>query len=83
MNKDLITISDLTRDDIKQLLELAVEVKKDIRAYKYELSDKVLGLVFQKPSARTRVSFQVGMIQLGGQATYLNPNDIKSIPNER
>ncbi len=77
MNKDLITISDLTRDDIKQLLELAVEVKKDIRAYKYELSDKVLGLVFQKPSARTRVSFQVGMIQLGGQAAYLNPDDIK------
>lgn len=77
MDKDLITISDLATDEFEEILALASEIKKDNQPFSQALKGKILGLVFQKPSTRTRVSFQAGMIQLGGQALYLGADDIK------
>jgi len=77
--KNLVSINDLSREEVTQILETAEIIK--LRYYSNEeqplLKGKVLGMIFQKPSLRTRVSFETGMIQLGGQAIYLGPNDIK------
>lgn len=77
--KNLVSINDLSREEVTQILETAEIIK--LRHYSHEeqplLKGKVLGMIFQKPSLRTRVSFETGMIQLGGQAIYLGPNDIK------
>jgi len=77
--KNLVSINDLSREEVTQILETAEIIK--LRHYFREeqpiLKGKVLGMIFQKPSLRTRVSFETGMIQLGGQAIYLGPSDIK------
>ena len=77
--KNLVSINDLSREEVTQILETSEIIK--LRYYSNEeqplLKGKVLGMIFQKPSLRTRVSFETGMIQLGGQAIYLGPNDIK------
>ena len=77
--KNLVSINELSREEVTQILETAEIIK--LRYYSNEeqplLKGKVLGMIFQKPSLRTRVSFETGMIQLGGQAIYLGPNDIK------
>ena len=77
MKKDLISIKDLTKEEIDELIELAQTLKLDPSAYYEKLKGKSLGLIFQKPSNRTRVSFEVGMYQLGGYTVYLGPDDIK------
>lgn len=77
--KNLVSIDDLSREEVAQILETA-EIMK-LRHYSKEsqpvLKGKILGMIFQKPSLRTRVSFETGMIQLGGEAIYLGPDDIK------
>ena len=75
MKKDLISVADLDAGEVKGLLELAREVKAGRRG-KGELSGKTLAMIFEKPSLRTRVTFEVGMFQLGGYAIYLAPGDI-------
>ena len=72
-------LADLTPDDLRSLLTLAIELKDEWNASGNRplLKGKTLGLVFQKPSLRTRVSFEMGMIHLGGQALYLSPFEIK------
>ncbi len=77
MKKDLISIKDLSIDEIDKILELAQALKSDPSLYYEKLKGKSLGLIFQKPSNRTRVSFDVGMYQLGGHTVYLGPDDIK------
>lgn len=77
MKKDLISIKDLSMDEINKILELAQVLKSDPSAYYGKLKGRSLGLIFQKPSNRTRVSFDVGMYQLGGHTVYLGPDDIK------
>ncbi|MFH1868953.1 MAG: ornithine carbamoyltransferase [Candidatus Omnitrophota bacterium] len=77
MKKDLISLRGLNQKDIERLLDLAEKVKSKPAAYKNKLTGKSLGLIFQKPSNRTRVSFEVGMNQLGGYTIYLGPDDIK------
>lgn len=77
MKKDLICVKDLTKDDIEQLFSLTDKIKKDKGACKDALAGKSIGLIFQKPSNRTRTSFQVGIYQLGGNSIYLGPDDIK------
>ena len=76
---DLVALSDLSTEEIYEILETARNLKLDLRAgVKHEmLAGKTLGMIFQKPSLRTRVSFETGMTQLGGHAIYLGPNDIK------
>jgi len=72
--KDLLTISDLTADEIKSLIELADDVKSHPRKYSSALKQKCIALIFQKTSTRTRLSFENGMYQLGGNAIYLDWN---------
>lgn len=76
--KDFLDITDHSREEILSLLELAARIKEELRAggSSQVLKGKTLAMVFQKPSARTRVSFEVGMYQLGGYALYLSPTDI-------
>jgi ornithine carbamoyltransferase len=73
--KDLISIADLSPDQIKSIIESAVELKVG-RAGEPPLRDKSMAMIFDKPSLRTRLSFEVGMTQLGGHAVYLAPADI-------
>jgi ornithine carbamoyltransferase len=75
MNKDLISINDLNKEEALELLELAAKLKSG--AIKPSLNGKTLALVFEKPSLRTRVTFEAGMTQLSGHAIYLTRNDIQ------
>jgi len=77
--KDVVSLAELSTVDIYEILETARNLKLELRAgVKHEmLAGKTLGMIFQKPSLRTRVSFETGMTQLGGHAIYLGPNDIK------
>ena len=74
-----LALTDLTPDGLRALLEKAVALKAEWKAGGNPplLEGKTLGMVFQKPSLRTRVSFEMGMIHLGGQAIYISPNEIK------
>jgi len=74
--RDLISMLDV-EEDLIGLLELALTVKRRLKAGEaYEpLRGRTLGMIFEKASTRTRVSFEVGMTQLGGHAVYLNPQD--------
>jgi len=77
--KHFLTLGDLTPDEFTGLLDLAVKLKAQLHKKgrnKPWLEGKTLGMIFQKPSLRTRVSFDMAMIQLGGQALYLSPNEI-------
>jgi len=74
--RDLLSITDLTAEEISGILEAGKELKKDKAKYADSLKGKSIGLIFQKPSNRTRVSFEIGMVQLGGYAIYLGPSEI-------
>ena len=78
MHKDFLDIIDYTPEELLALLDLAVELKKEYKAGGNQptLKGKVLAMIFQKPSLRTRVSFDMGMRHLGGDALYLSPNEI-------
>ncbi|MBM4275915.1 MAG: ornithine carbamoyltransferase [Deltaproteobacteria bacterium] len=75
MKRDLLTILDLSREEIKALLQRAVELKGLHRQGQnpHPLAGKTLAMIFDKPSTRTRVSFEAGMAQLGGTSIYLAP----------
>lgn len=74
-----LSLADLTPDDLRELLNLALDLKEEWKngANRPLLKSKTLGLLFQKPSLRTRVSFEMGMIHLGGQSLYLSPFEIQ------
>jgi ornithine carbamoyltransferase len=76
MKKDLVSIKDLSTKEIEELFSLTDQLKKNKAKFNSVLAGKTLALIFQKPSNRTRVSFSVGMYQLGGNAIYLAPNEI-------
>ena len=77
--KHLLSIADLSADEVWQILNLARQLKEEWQkgGNRPILKGKTLGMIFQKPSLRTRVSFEMGMIHLGGQALYLSPAEIK------
>ncbi len=77
--KHFLSLADLSPAQLWHLLKLAEELKAEWRAGGNEprLQGQVLGMIFQKPSLRTRTSFDVGMLQLGGHALYLSPNEIQ------
>jgi ornithine carbamoyltransferase len=76
--RSFLSMLDLTTDEIHAVLETARQLKAGgPAAHGTRLAGKALAMIFQKPSLRTRVSFEVGMQQLGGQALYLAPADIK------
>lgn len=74
--KDLIGISTLSVKEIQGILSLTDKLKKNRARFSRALTGKTLALVFQKPSNRTRVSFEVGMYQLGGNSIYLGPGEL-------
>ena len=74
--KDFISIADIDRARMTKLLELAAELKRD-RAGRNDLAGKTVGLLFHKPSLRTRVSFEVGVSELGGHPMYVTDAEIK------
>ncbi len=73
----VLAVTDLSRQEIEALFELTALLKKRKVRVSQPLAGKTLGLVFQKPSVRTRLSFEVGMSQLGGRCVYLGPEDIQ------
>lgn len=77
--KDFLQLSDFSTDEILYLLNEAIEMKKLQKQGKPHpyLAGKVLGMIFEKSSTRTRVSFEVGMLQLGGHAIFLSSKDIQ------
>lgn len=77
--KSLLSMTDLSLEDIYGILDLAAEIKEKRNQGKItdHLRNKSLGMIFEKSSTRTRVSFEVGMNELGGHAIYLNSNDIQ------
>ena len=77
--RDFLTLKDFDTDEIMQLVDLAIELKALQKAgIPYTpLAGKTLAMIFQKASTRTRVSFEVGMYQLGGHALFLNTNDMQ------
>ncbi|MBI3249337.1 MAG: ornithine carbamoyltransferase [Deltaproteobacteria bacterium] len=76
--RDLISIADLSRDQLEELFTLALRLKADRqKGWPHPLlAGKTLAMIFEKPSLRTRVTFEAGMYQLGGHAIYLAPPDI-------
>jgi ornithine carbamoyltransferase len=72
-----LSLKDWSREEIELLFEEAAAIKANPEAYATALAGKSLAMIFQKPSTRTRVSFEVGMFQLGGQALFLGANDIQ------
>ncbi|MDL1970644.1 MAG: ornithine carbamoyltransferase [Candidatus Desulfofervidaceae bacterium] len=83
MKKNILTILDLTTEEILALLERAIILKKEWKEGKKEmpLTGKTLALIFEKPSTRTRVSFEVAMYQLGGQVVFLT-KDVTQIARQ-
>lgn len=76
--KHFLCLADLSSDEIWHLLRTARDLKAERQAGRNDplLAGKALGMIFEKPSLRTRVSFEMAMVQLGGHAIYLSPNEI-------
>ena len=77
--RHFLTLNDFSKDEILQMLNLAFEIKKEAKArnFKPYLKDQKLAMIFEKSSTRTRVSFDVGMNELGGHALFLSSRDIQ------
>jgi ornithine carbamoyltransferase len=76
MTHDFLSIRDFTPQEIQHLLDLAGQIKTHPETYTDSLKGKTLALIFEKPSLRTRVTFDVGIQQLGGYSVYLSPAEI-------
>jgi ornithine carbamoyltransferase len=77
MARHLISIHDLSAGEVAGLFRLAADVKANPGQYATALAQKSLGMIFEKSSTRTRVSFEVGMVQMGGHALFLSSRDIQ------
>jgi ornithine carbamoyltransferase len=75
--KDLLTLADCTPSEVEGILALAASVKADRDRFRGALAGRTLAMIFEKPSLRTRVTFEAGMFELGGHALYLAPSDIR------
>jgi ornithine carbamoyltransferase len=76
-HKDFIEVHDYTAAEVAELFELARDIKANPKKYADALRGKTLAMIFEKSSTRTRVSFEVGMFQLGGHALFLSARDIQ------
>jgi ornithine carbamoyltransferase len=76
--RHFLQLEDWTSDEVRSMIQLAVELKQEYQSggNRPLLKDKILAMIFQKPSLRTRTSFEVGMMHLGGHAIYLGPSEI-------
>ncbi len=77
MKKDFLTLLDLSSEDMRALLQRAAELKSGKDSSACPLKGKSIGLLFDKTSTRTRISFQTGIYQLGAQAIYINTKDMQ------
>jgi len=79
MKRDFLDLRSLTRKELEDLLELTAKLKSELKAGKQEpyLRGRSLAMIFEKPSLRTRVTFEVGISQLGGYPIYMTPTDIQ------
>jgi len=77
--KSIVSIDDLNTEELTQLIDTSLRLKDELYVGEFHevLRGKTLGMIFEKPSLRTRVAFETAMTQLGGHAIYLGPNDIK------
>jgi len=77
--RNIVSVDDLSREELIQLVDTALRLKDELYVGESHevLHGKTLGMIFEKPSLRTRVAFESAMTQLGGHAIYLGPNDIK------
>jgi ornithine carbamoyltransferase len=77
--KDLLTLNELSKSELLGILDNSIKLKKDLKKgiSKPILKNKTLAMIFQKPSTRTRVSFETGMFQLGGHALNLSADDLQ------
>lgn len=76
MPKNFIDINDFNRDELDQIIKLAKKIKKNPKKFSSILKDKTLGMIFEKQSLRTRLSFNIGMQKLGGSVLELQSKDI-------
>ncbi len=77
--KNLLTLAELSKQEFSQLIDFSIKLKRELKkgGNKPLLKNKTLTMIFQKPSTRTRVSFEIGMFQLGGYAINLSSNDMQ------
>src|SRR5207245_11137926 len=77
--KDLLTLNELSKNELAEIIDNAIKLKMELKAgiYKPLLKNKTLAMIFQKPSTRTRVSFETGMFQLGGHALNLTSDELQ------
>lgn len=78
MTRNLVNIADFSKVEITEILNIASQLKNEVKhnVKHHHLENKTLIMLFEKPSARTRISFETGMCQLGGNAIFLGPNDL-------
>lgn len=76
MKRDIISVLDM-KDDLEDIIDMSIRLKKNRYEPFHDTENRVLAMIFEKPSTRTRISFETAMIQLGGHAIYLNPNDMQ------
>jgi len=79
MKRDFLSLAELTRAELDEIIAISARLKRELKAGTRSplLAGKTLAMIFEKPSLRTRVTFEVGMTQLGGYAVYLTPTDIR------
>jgi len=77
MKKDFIALTDFSTDELTGMLDLADQIKQSPQEFDSALKGKTLGMIFNKKSTRTRISFQVGISQLGGHGLFLGPEDMQ------
>jgi len=77
--KNLLTLGELQKNEIEKIIDLAIKLKKQLKrsTTKPVLKNKTLAMIFEKPSTRTRVSFETGMLQLGGNVVTLSSNELQ------
>ena len=78
MKKDFLHVNDLTYSEFNEIIEISMWIKNKFKQGSLfsPLTNKTMAMIFAKPSARTRISFETGFFRLGGHALFLGPNDI-------
>ena len=77
--RHFLTLKDFSKKEILEIIDLAIKIKKQAKKGKFKpyLENQTLGMIFEKSSTRTRVSFEVGIHQLGGKGLFLSSNDLQ------
>ncbi len=83
VKRDILSVLDM-RNDLERIVDLGLQFKRSrYSEIPPSMKNRVLGMIFEKPSTRTRISLETAMVQMGGHAIYLNPNDMQMGRGER